>query len=407
MDFTIGLCANSNSTPSAMEGFLVARTVFLGYNYKTYPPQVIFTNTNIYIMPTIDSIFSLVIQYKPFLIFFVTLALAYFLIKVLRKKALEILIKFNSTRKLFVINLLIDKIRDIKWYLILTMSYLFASTISRPLPEEIADTVNKVAIIIIAVFIIGIVVEIANWFVSLTLKKDNQADPLENGGQVQEEDVMITQMIGWVARILIWSLSMLTLLESLGFKTGTIMGTLGIGGIAVAFAMQSVLKDIFASASIYFDKPFKIGDIIQVEKDIGHVSAVSFQSTRIRALEGDEIVLPNTVLIGAKIRNYKKMLERRISFTSVLSLNNESEEVKDISIFRQYDEIVAAAITSLDDTRFERCFLIGVNGNRYKYETVYYVTSNDFNKFREVHEKIILKLGEELPKRNLKLISLE
>ena len=103
------------------------------------------------------------------------------------------------------------------------------------------------------------------------------------------------------------------------------------------------------------------------------------------------------------------MLERRISFITVLALADakDSEDIKDFSILAKYDDMVQKILDEITDTRYERCFLISVSSNRFKYETVYYVNSNDFNKFREVHEKIILQLGEELPKNGLRLISIE
>ncbi len=199
-------------------------------------------------------ILSQIIQYQSFLIFFGALATIFLVLKFARVRALKLLIAFNQSKKLFLVNLLIVKIRSIKWYLLLTTSYLISNKISDILPSEVSDILNKIAIIVVAIFFIGIMVEVANWFLSLSLKKDYKSELLE-GEQPAEEDVMITQLIGVVVKILVWTLSILTLLESLGFKTGTIVGTLGIGGIAVAFAMQSILKDIFASASIFFDTP--------------------------------------------------------------------------------------------------------------------------------------------------------
>jgi small-conductance mechanosensitive channel len=132
----------------------------------------------------------------------------------------------------------------------------------------------------------------------------------------QTDPAGVTHLLlgGLIARIVVWSLAVLVTLDNLGFNITTLMASLGIGGIAIALAVQNILGDLFSSVSIGLDKPFVIGDFIVLGDCMGTVEYVGLKTARIRSLGGEQIIISNTELLKNRISNYKRMQERRVVF---------------------------------------------------------------------------------------------
>ncbi|MGZ9014695.1 MAG: mechanosensitive ion channel family protein, partial [Burkholderiales bacterium] len=129
------------------------------------------------------------------------------------------------------------------------------------------------------------------------------------------ETVTALSLIGFGLRVLVWALALLLALDQLGFDITALVAGLGIGGVAVALAVQNILGDLLGSLSIVLDKPFVVGDFIIVGDDMGTVEHIGIKTTRVRALSGELIVFPNGDLLKSRIHNYKRMYERRVPFT--------------------------------------------------------------------------------------------
>lgn len=192
---------------------------------------------------------------------------------------------------------------------------------------------------------------------------------------------------GLVARIALWSIAALVTLDNLGFNISTLMASLGIGGIAVALAVQNILGDIFSSVSIALDKPFVIGDFIAVDDYTGTVEYVGLKTTRIRSLGGEQIVFSNSELLKNRIRNYKRMQERRISFEFGIAYETPVEEIERIP--DTVREIIAA---SSPETRFDRAHFKSYGDSALQFEVVYYVLDPDYNKYMDIQQRINLEL---------------
>jgi small-conductance mechanosensitive channel len=133
----------------------------------------------------------------------------------------------------------------------------------------------------------------------------------------KHEDSLSPSMIisvGNIIKVLFWVTGILAILSNLGFDITALIAGLGIGGIAIAFALQGILGDLFASFSIYFDKPFKKGHFIIVDDDMGVVENIGLRSTRINTLRGEELVISNKELTSVRIHNFKNMANRRVVF---------------------------------------------------------------------------------------------
>jgi small-conductance mechanosensitive channel len=164
---------------------------------------------------------------------------------------------------------------------------------------------------------------------------------------------------------------------------------LGIGGIAVALAVQSIFSDLFASLSITLDRPFVVGDFLIVGDVLGTVESIGIKSTRLRSLSGEQIVMPNSDLLSSRVRNYGRMMERRVVFETSVAHYTPIEAVERIP--RLIREIVEGEA----DTRFDRSHFAAHGAGSLDFETVYYVRSPDYNRYMDIQQAINLRLHRE------------
>ena len=198
-----------------------------------------------------------------------------------------------------------------------------------------------------------------------------------------------------ISVFLIWSLGILIILSRLGVNITSLVAGLGIGGIAIALAIQNILGDLFSSLSIYFDKPFEIGDFIVVGESKGTVEKIGLKTTRIRALGGEELVVPNNDLTSARIQNFKKMKLRRVAFKIGVEYGTDSKKLKKIP------QIIKEIVKSVNLIRFDRVNFESFGNSSLDFEIVYYVKSNDYNVYVELQEKINFKIIESFKKEGI------
>jgi small-conductance mechanosensitive channel len=188
----------------------------------------------------------------------------------------------------------------------------------------------------------------------------------------------------FVARLAIWAIVFLLVLSNLGIEISALIAGLGVGGIAAALALQTLLADVFASLSMYFDRPFDIGDFVTIGEFLGTVEEIGLRTTRLRALSGEQIVYPNGELIKSQIRNYARMSERRILFRFGIEYNLAPEKVEMAA------RLPREVIESVDGVRFDRCHFATYGDYALEYEVVYYVLSPDYAVYMDRHHAINL-----------------
>ncbi len=193
-------------------------------------------------------------------------------------------------------------------------------------------------------------------------------------------------IIGFISRVLIWSLVALMVLDNLGVDVTALVAGLGIGGIAVALAAQNILGDLFASLSIAFDKPFLVGDFLIIDDYLGSVEHIGIKSTRLRSLSGEQIILSNADLLKSRVRNYGRMMERRIVMSHGVTYDTPIEKVERIPA------ILRAAIEGQKDTRFDRSHFAKHGATSLDFESVYYVLSADFNRYMDIQQAINIEI---------------
>ncbi|MEH6435195.1 mechanosensitive ion channel family protein [Massilia sp. DD77] len=197
-----------------------------------------------------------------------------------------------------------------------------------------------------------------------------------------------TAALGFVARTAIWVVIVLMILDNFGVNITTLVASLGIGGIAVALALQNVLGDLFSSLSIVLDKPFVVGDFIAVDDIAGTVEYVGLKTTRIRGLGGEQVVFSNSDLLGSRIRNYKRMQTRRIVFT--IGVTYEIGKRQLLAIPAMLREIVEAQ----PQARFDRAHCKSYGASSIDFETVYIVQTPDYGAYMDIQQAINFALFE-------------
>lgn len=252
------------------------------------------------------------------------------------------------------------------------------------LPEvwrKVVDTVAVVALVAqMAVWLNG---AITVW-VELQRKKKMQQDP----GAVTSIGV-----IGFIMRVAVWTMVLLLVLDNLGVNVTALVAGLGVGGIAVALAVQNILSDLFASLSIVLDKPFQVGDFIVVGDMMGIVEHVGLKTTRLRSLGGEQLVFTNTDLLTSRVRNFKRMYERRVQFTIGVTYQTPLEKVERIP------GILKEIVLAQPQVRFDRAHFKSFGPSSLDFETVYFVQNPDFHRYMDIQQSINLailkRFGEE------------
>ena len=212
----------------------------------------------------------------------------------------------------------------------------------------------------------------------------------ERGSQTM---LTIAQLL---ANVAIWSLVLLVALDNLGFQVKTLLTGLGIGGIAIALALQNILGDLFASVSIALDKPFHVGDALMLDSGyVGTVEAIGIKSTRLRSVVGEQIVVANAELVKARIRNFGRLAERRSVFRLALAQKTRANDLAAVA------EIVKAAISAQPGTRFERAHFVTIASQAFEFEAAFVVRSADYVQFLDVQQAVNLAIAAEFERRSI------
>ncbi len=192
-----------------------------------------------------------------------------------------------------------------------------------------------------------------------------------------------------VMKVIIWALAVIIILDNFGIKVSALMAGLGIGGVAVALASQAILGDMFHYFTIFFDRPFELGDFIVVGEYIGTVEHIGIKSTRIRSQGGEQLILSNTDLSNSRVRNYKRMGKRRVFFKFGVTYDTPVEQLQEIPV------MVQRIIESLAETYFDRAHFASYGDFALVFEVAYHVLNSDFNRYMDIQQEINLNLKRE------------
>ena len=253
------------------------------------------------------------------------------------------------------------------------------------LPARAVDIIHVALLFVVTFFVLKVITSTIGYFFKRALTRKEKTELREK----QAKGILL------IIQAVVWAIGILFLIDNLGFDITTLVAGLGIGGIAIALAAQTVLGDLFSYLVIFFDKPFEIGDFIIVEDKMGTVEYIGIKTTRLRTLGGEQLICSNTDLTNSRVHNYKRMMERRTVFSFGVVYNTPAAKLKIIP------PLIKKIIEELDDTRFDRAHFKSFGDFSLDFEVVYYVLSPDYNTYMDKQQSINLKIFELFEKEQI------
>ena len=259
---------------------------------------------------------------------------------------------------------------------------LYAGSLALVLPGDTGGKLRIVAIIAVLAQI-GVWASSARAATAVRLREKKIAAGDSSG-------LAVIAMVGLFGRIFAWAIVFILMLDNLGVDITALVAGLGIGGIAVALALQSVLSDAFASVAIMLDRPFEVGDSIQVADMVGTVEHVGIKTTRLRSVTGEQMVFANNDLLGSRVRNYKRMFERRALCVVGVTYQTPIDKLERIP------PLVKQIIEKEPKARFDRAHFKAFGPSSLDFELVYFVTSPDYTIFMDIQQLVNLEILRQL-----------
>lgn len=207
-----------------------------------------------------------------------------------------------------------------------------------------------------------------------------------HGKGLEDDQVTVahTLMI-WALQWSIWTIFLLAMLSNLGIDVSTFVASLGIGGVAVALAVQNILGDLFASLSIATDKPFEVGDAISVPEFSGTIEHVGLKTTRVRAIAGEQIVIANAELLKKVVHNFKRQNTRRVQYTLRINPTTAPELAATVP------ERLSAIIAAKDKVKLDHVNLTAMDQNYLEYDIVYNLSEANYGLFLQTQQAVLLE----------------
>ena len=283
-------------------------------------------------------------------------------------------------------DLLHDLLRRVVGPVVYLFTALYFGTLVLTLPESLGLLVQSLLVIVLAIKVAQVLQGLAAYGIRKWTEQTAKEDPAS---------AAMLKNVTWVVQLMIWAATVLFIFDNLGINITAFVASLGIGGVAVALAAQSVLGDAFSSFAIFLDKPFQVGDFIIVGDLLGTVEQVGFKTTRICSLGGEQLIFSNSDLTSSRIKNYKRMRERRVVFSIGVVYQTHVEQVKAIS------PMIKRVVEEHEYARFDRAHFKSFGDFALIYEVVYYVLRPDYNTYMDVQQSMNFRLMEEFEKARL------
>jgi small-conductance mechanosensitive channel len=199
------------------------------------------------------------------------------------------------------------------------------------------------------------------------------------------------RIVGFIIKLTIFAILLIIALDSIpGVEVTALVAGLGIGGIAVALAVQTVLSDLLASLAITLDKPFVLGDAISVGDLSGTVEQIGLKTTRLRSVSGEQLIFSNADLLSSRIKNFQRLQERRVVLNFGLAYDTPPAQL------RAVPAIVRAAVAAHEQARFDRAHLARFDPSALTFECIYFITSADYRLFMDIQQAVNLTVIERL-----------
>lgn len=307
------------------------------------------------------------------------------LLNIIKKVGIRRFEKFSERTSTRIDDLVTYALKNTKQFFILATS-LIVATSSLKLPGDAGLILKRALILVVLLQVIFWGNAIITFFFERRVSQGGVTAPVQSAAH---------SLIKLGLYFILYSLVLLTALDSMGINITALVAGLGVGGIAIALAVQSLLSDLFASLSIALDKPFVIGDFLDTGDHVGTVEKVGLKTTRIRSVTGEELIYPNANLLQSRLRNYKSFPRRRNLFTIGVTYDTPYEKLKAIP------SLIKKAIGEKDNVTFDRSHLVKYGASSIDFETVYWVMNVDYNLFLDIQQEVMLNIYKIFSEQNI------
>ena len=320
------------------------------------------------------------------LITFFSIAIGlYFLIILIKYLTVKNISKKVATSETNLDNLFLNLFENIKKYYIASFA-IYIGLLQIELATNVRSNIDK-AFILITIFQIAQLASIVITFIINKRLQSKAEDNLELASTIN--------LLSLAIKLVVYSILFLVALNNLGVDVTALIAGLGVGGIAVALALQNILTDLFSSLTIVLDKPFIVGDFIVINELSGTIENIGLKTTRLKSISGEQLIFGNTDLLKSRIKNYKRMSERRILQNIKVTYQTSLEQLEIIP------GIVKTILESIEDVRFDRCHFLRFQDSSLEFELVYWVISPDYVKYADCAQIINLKIFQEFIKNKI------
>jgi len=318
---------------------------------------------------------------KAVVIFFIAIGI----LKLFQTILIARLKKIFAKTKTELDDLIISAIDAIYWPFYVFAALYFAIQFIA-VPQAIERWAFYIFLIVIVYYAIKFLAELIDFGAKMVIAKKEG-----------EQDVGIIKLISAVAKILLWLGAVVLILSNMGYNVTSLIAGLGIGGIAIALALQNILGDLFSSLAIYFDKPFKVGDFVVLGDQMGTVKKIGIKTTRIQTPQGEELVVANSELTKSQVRNFGVMERRRNLQQIGVTYDTPAEKLKRIP------DMIKQIIEKQGNVDFDRVHFKSFGDSSLIFEVVYYVKTGDYKEFMDMQEKINLEIVEKFEDENIEI----
>ena len=305
--------------------------------------------------------------YVDAIIYFV---LALMVLFILQKIVMSRFEKFALKTATDIDDVIVEFLQSIKPRLYVILAFYIA--LRTLVLGEVFQNVLNAFVIVVVIFQITKSIQIVIEFVAKKMS-DSEDD---------EHAKSAAHLLSAITIIIVWIFGIIMILANVGINVASLIAGVGIGGIAIAFAIKEILADLFASFSIYFDKPFKAGDTVKVGEDVGVIQKIGIKTTRVKSRTGEELVVSNQDMTSSRVHNYKRMEYRNSKIRFIIEFDTPVEKMQ------QIPGKIRELITQMDNVKCKRVHFKEFGEWGFIFETLYTVNSRDYTQYMNAQQEI-------------------
>lgn len=285
-----------------------------------------------------------------------------------------------------------DSWRQIAWDLVCRLTFFFALMAGLRIGVWLVEAPDAVRGATHLLFVIAAVVQCAIWAQALGIHLLSRVVS-RHGNEGTLANAFILLRLG--VMIIVWSIALLLLLDNLGVNVTALVAGLGIGGVAIALAAQSTIANFFSAFSIVTDRPFQQGDSIRFGTMTATVEEVGLRTTRLRSVDGHEVIVPNSRLMEEPIDNLTRRAERRVVVTIGVAYETPP------AVLRELPSLIQACVERVETARLDRCHLAAFGPSSLDYELVFYTTGPAYVLMMDTRQAVLFNIFELLAARGI------